>query len=787
MFTDDSYITQNPLLHDPRRLWKTWFLPGSLINYFPITFSLQYFQWLAWGRDTFGYHLTNVLLHITNSLLLWRLFSKLGLRYAWLGGCLFLVYPTQVESVAWVSEFKNTLSLVPFIVSLISLCDFCQNRRSLDLVLSVVLFSVAMLCKTSMAMFPFGIVLYEWWKQRSIGRTALTTALPYFAISTVLGAITLFTGKWYDQRYHALPLSSLIPLADISDRFVLAGQVIGFYVFKVIWPFSPSIVYPQWAVAITPLQMAPSILLFLLVLCLFWRQTSSFWEYPIIGFGWFVIMLLPFVDLIPTGNMPFTWVMDHFLYLPLIGPIWCLVKLFDVLQQRYHRSTKAFAFGGVLCVVSMLAGCSHEYAKEWVSQTALFTSTLERNPQAWIAHYNLGLQYAQHPITLAKAVPEFKSALQAQPGRADYHSTLADTLAQIPGHIDEAITEYNTSLELNGRIPEIRLKLAQALAQTYGGEAKARSEVALFWKDSPDDALHHDECGICWSNIPGHSRDAIFEYERALMLFPDDAEAHDDLGASLAGLPDQLSRATGEFREAIRLRPNFPIAEGNLGNALLETGNIPAAVFHLRKSIQEDPMLATPHYNFAALYMKVPGGRDSAISELRTAISDNPFLWQAHVNLGNILALDPNRYQEAASEYRAALSINDGIAEVHNDLGLLLQKMPGHQPDAVHEFSKAIQMNGKLIEPRNNLGVLFGTMPGMLPSAISEYKEALALFPKSAILHLNLGNALARTPSERQRAINEFQTALELDPSLAVARDNLDLLLKTLEETPKAN
>ena len=126
------YLSQNPLLHDPARLWKAWFQPGSFIEYYPLEQTVQWVQWQLWGNDTFGYHLTNVCLHLLGAFLVWRLLSKFGLRLAWLGGLIFAIHPMMVESVAWISELKNTLSLPPFLLAMCAWIDYEERGRKQD-------------------------------------------------------------------------------------------------------------------------------------------------------------------------------------------------------------------------------------------------------------------------------------------------------------------------------------------------------------------------------------------------------------------------------------------------------------------------------------------------------------------------------------------------------------------------------------------------------------------------------------------------------------------------------
>ena len=168
LWDDEVNITDNAITQSATGLWSIWFEPGSQFDYYPIKMSAQWLQWHLWGMETLGYHLSNVFLHIMGALLVWRLLSKFGLRLAWLGGLIFAIHPVQVESVAWISEFKNTLSLPPFLLAMCAWIDYDDRRKAKDYFLALVLFLVAMLCKLSVVLFPLVISQFsDSWLQPS--------------------------------------------------------------------------------------------------------------------------------------------------------------------------------------------------------------------------------------------------------------------------------------------------------------------------------------------------------------------------------------------------------------------------------------------------------------------------------------------------------------------------------------------------------------------------------------------------------------------------------------------
>jgi hypothetical protein len=335
LLDDVNNITQNTLLRDTTGLWKIWFVPGSFIEYYPLEQSVEWIEWHLFGNDTLGYHFLNLALHLVNALLVWRLLAKLQLRLAWLGGLLFAVHPAMVESVAWISELKNTLSLAPFLLALIAWLDYQRHRRSRDYVLVLAFFLVAMLCKISMAPFPIVILLHAWWRRGRIAWSDLKASLPFFAISFALGELSLHVGSWFQQ--HNMVLEPVL-MGGLFSRLACAGLTLSQYLFTSLCPFDPMPVYPRWNID------PPSLLQFLpwpisiVFLTWFWRRRQSWGRHVLMGLGFFVLNLLPFLGFKAVSYMSFTWVMDHFLYLPILGLIALAVAALEQIDRRLGPS-----------------------------------------------------------------------------------------------------------------------------------------------------------------------------------------------------------------------------------------------------------------------------------------------------------------------------------------------------------------------------------------------------------------------------------------------------------------
>jgi hypothetical protein len=437
---DDDYLLQkNGLIHDSDGLWNIWFSPTTLIDYFPITVSLEWLEWQIWPDEPFCYHLTNVLLHVGSAFLIWHLFTKLGLRLAWLGGLFFAIHPVMVESVAWMAEIKNTLSMPPFLLALCAWIDYDRRGKSEYYYLALALFFFAMLCKTTMVMFPVLILVYAWWKHGRITWRDLRRTTPFFAISLAV-SITLILLLRHGVGEETIPLGGLL------SRLACAGTSMIFYFSRCVLPVLLLPIYPQWKVNPPELwQFTPWLILGLTIYWL-WTRRQAWARDVLFGFGFFVINLAPFVGFRAISFMRFAWVMDHFLYLPIIGLLGLFIAALGQIEMRLSTVPRRCAMGGVAVLAIMFTTGSHQYAKIFFSSRTQWTYTIQHFPEAWPAHNNLGNALSDAGL-LADAGDQYREALRINPGYPEAHNNLGIVLAKT-GHIPEAIAEFQKALHL---------------------------------------------------------------------------------------------------------------------------------------------------------------------------------------------------------------------------------------------------------------------------------------------------------------------------------------------------
>ena len=513
LWDDKELIRDFPLIHDPDGLWRIWSDPGSMVDYYPLWSSVEWVQWRLWGDETTGYHAVNIVLHLASALLVWRLFSKLGVRLAWLGGLVFAIHPVQVESVAWMVELKNTLSLPPFLLAMCAYLDFDERGKARDYFLALGFFLVAMLSKTTMAMFPLVILLYAWWKRGGIRGSDLKAGAPFFAVSLVLGVVTI----WF-QQYHAIQEHG-VAMGGVFSHVALAGSAMGFYFFQCIWPAGLLPIYPKWTIDPPAFgQFLPWIALGGTVYAC-WMKRATWGRHVLLGLGFFLINLAPFLGFTPAYYMNFSWVQDHVLYIPVIGLIGLAVAGLDA---AYARESSIFVrrcgSGMVAVLVAFLAWESHAYAGEFANEETLWTYTLERNPEAWPAHNNLGT-FLLRAGRFEEAMEQFRQVVRIYPRLAEAHNNWGNALLQL-GRGPEAIEQYQAAIRINPNYGSPHYNLAVALARA------------------------------------GRIPEAIAQYEALLAINPNDAEAHENLGELLLH-SGRAAEAAEQFAAALRNDPHY--------------------------------------------------------------------------------------------------------------------------------------------------------------------------------------------------------------------------------------
>ncbi len=256
LLDDKVLVTESEFVRGPNGLKRIW-LSTDPPDYWPLTNTAFWLQWRAWGPNTIGYHATNVALHVAAAFLLWAILAKLAIPGAYLAALLFAVHPVNVESVAWISQLKNTLAMVFFLLSIWWYLRAEEGRGKLEVEkskrgeeqtgrvglwygLSLLAFVLAMLGKGSVAMLPVGLLLIVWWQRRRIAWADILRTVPFFAVAIALTAVNL----WFQTHGKNIVVRDV----TFAQRLAGAGAVVWFYLAKALVPIDLAFVYPNWRI-----------------------------------------------------------------------------------------------------------------------------------------------------------------------------------------------------------------------------------------------------------------------------------------------------------------------------------------------------------------------------------------------------------------------------------------------------------------------------------------------------------------------------------------------------------
>ncbi|HWA10937.1 MAG TPA: tetratricopeptide repeat protein [Opitutaceae bacterium] len=609
LWDDDGHVTKAGL-RSLGGLWRIWAEPGATQQYYPLLHSAFWLEHLLWGDAPVGYHLLNILLHVSAACLLAVTLRRLALPGAWLAGLLFALHPVCVESVAWISEQKNTLSTVIYLCAALAYLRFDESRRPGAYLLATVLFVAALGTKTVTATLPAALLVVFWWRRGCLAWRDVAPLLPWFALGAVAGFVTarvertLIGAEGADFALGAV------------QRCLLAGRVVWFYLGKLLWPSDLVFFYPRWDVdASEPWQYLFPLGLAAALAGLAWRARRA--RGPLAAALFFTGSLFPALGFINVFPFLFSFVADHFQYLACMGVFAAAAAGLMALSALLPRGIGCVAIAGLLVTLGCLTSRQSRIYHDGFS---LYESTLARNPDSWIAHNNLGNLLVESGRA-DEAIAHFETALRLRPDHAPSESNLGDQLTRL-GRANEAIPHLQRAIQLAPAYPEAHNNLGLALlAANRAPEAVAQFQEALRYRPDYAQAEMNLGLALCSSN---RVAEGIPHFQRALQLKPDYADAHINWGGALV-VSGRLPEALGHFQEAIRVDPGNSDAHFKLGRALAFAGRSGDALAAYRKAVELNPGYADAQLALA-LALQQAGQQAEAQEHYTEAVRLNPAL-----------------------------------------------------------------------------------------------------------------------------------------------------------------
>ena len=735
LWDDDHHITK-PELRSINGLSHIWTQLGATQQYYPLAHSVFWVEYHLWSDSTLGYHLVNILLHFFSALILLCILRRLTIPGAWFIAAVFALHPVQVESVAWITELKNTLSGFFFFATTLLYLKFDSERKRKYYLIAIGLFILGLMSKSVIAVLPVPLLIIFWWKRGKIDlKRDVLPLLPFFVIGIASG---LFT-SWVERKFIGAEGSAFT--FTIIERCIIAGRATWFYLSKIFYPVNLIFIYPRWNVSQAVWWQYLFPVATLTLACILWmiRKRS---RAPFAAFLFFMAMLFPMLGFFNIYPFRFSFVADHFQYIACIGPIVLasagIKSTIDLINKNKLPFIKPIIYGITLL---MLCVFTWKQCGMYADAETLFQTVIKMNPACWMAYNNLGNIYTMTG-NMDKAVANYQKALEIKPEYSEAHYNFGNALLKI-GRTDEAIFHYRKSLEIKPDFAEAWNNLGNALLKTDQNSAA-------------------EAC-----------------YEKALGINQNYVDAQTNIGVLLAktGRNDE---AIAHYQKALDINPNYGEAHFNLGNVLLKTGNTNEAIIHYRKTVEIKPGNDEAHCSLGILLAE-NGQTDEAILHFQKAIEINPNNDEAHYNYGILLA-ENDRTDEAIAHYQKTLEINPNNAEAHSNLGVLLLKA-GQPKEAITHYQKALQIDPNYAEAHNNYGnALFQI--GHPGEAIAQYRKALEINPTKINTLENFVTILmqkgkrAEAISILQKAFTEAKSKGQEPQRLKIASD-LESIIQT--------
>ncbi len=710
-YDDTDYVTANSYVQaglSAKGLAWVWRSEVAR-NWHPVTMLSHMLDCQLYGIKPGGHHVTSLLFHIANTLLLFFLLQKMT-GALWRSGvvaALFALHPLHVESVAWVAERKDVLSTFFFLLTLGAYARYAEGRgektenrrpkaegnpksdvrspnRRLPISicrgryywLALGFFALGLMSKPMLVTVPFVLLLLDYWplcrRQKAEGRSqnyascitqpvSLLTRqsqvfplfvekLPFFLLSAVSCVITF---RVQQSGGAVLDVTNFPLSARVANALMSYVRYLG----KMLWPEDLAALYlrkapwPSWQVALAAIALVAASAA---VIRLARRR-----PYLAVGWFWYLGTLVPVIGLVQVGMQSMA---DRYTYIPLIGIFIALAwggwELACTWRQRRVGLQIATALVLAACMV-----LTRKQVSWWKDSETLFQRMITSVEGNYMAHYNLGNLYSRQD-NLAEAAQHYEAALKAEPNYAEAHNNLGGVLLR-QRRFDEAVAHYSAAVRLR---PEY---------------------------------LYYFNLGNALLDA-GKPAEAIVNYQQALRLDPNSSQAHHNLGLALQA-QGKTEAAMAEFHAALQLQPNYESAEHHLANRLADAGRLDEAMAHYQTALRLDPNHAES-YNGLGICYAMQGKFPEAERQFREAVRLKPDHSGAQSNLGNALGAQ-NKLEEAIPHYQKALEIDPKDFQTHFNLGVSLLRQ-GQRTEARTHFTEALRLHPDYPEAQKALAAL---------------------------------------------------------------------------------
>ena len=658
VWDDVDHIPGEPAIRDWSGLWRIWFVPSEVQepHYRPMTYTSFWLEHKLWGFTAAGYHVVNVLLHLTNTVLLWRLLLRLAVPGAWVIAAVFAVHPLHVESVAWAIERKDVLSGLFYLTCTLTWSRFLEEPRWWRYGLALVLLAAGTLAKNMVVTLPAALLILHWWRDGRVTARDLLRLAPLFVVALGLVAIDL----WMVTT--ATPASFGY---SIIERVLIASRAFWFYVGKLLYPADLAVIYPHWDVRVWDLPGWAGLVAAVALVGLLWFFRHRIGRGPLAGTLFFAVTLSPTLGFVDHTYMLFSFVADRYQYLAGIGLTAVVIGAAAHVTGRLPDVWRKAALGLTMVALLVLGTLTWRQAGIYSDEVTFFRHVIAHNPQAAGAHLNL----AKALIALDRsedAVAAARVAVEQRPDSHDAHINLGVALSHLE-RFDEAETHFRRAVEI---------------APHESGPV-ANLGVLLQRRNRLDEAETY--------------------LRRALVIAPRDLSVLGNL-AKLLDMRQQPEEALDLYDRLLERGAVDPLVYADRGNILYRLRRYDEAIASSRQALSLDPDPPTTfslHILMGQASWAMTHSADAAAQHYERALLIEPNHPTVLADLAS-LRIAQERYEQALKLFQTAVRIQPGVAKFYSGMGFALYRL-NRRDEAIQSLERALSLDPTLDEARTYL------------------------------------------------------------------------------------
>ncbi|MHC4738210.1 MAG: tetratricopeptide repeat protein [Planctomycetota bacterium] len=668
-YDDPDYVSANK--HVRAGLTTDSIIWACTTGYFsywhPLTWLSHMLDCDLFGVSPGWHHLTNLFLHVANTLLLFAVL-KLMTAALWRSAfvaALFALHPLHVESVAWIAERKDVLSTLFWLLTMAAYIRYVRSPSLKWYLLTILAFAMGLMAKPMLVTLPFTLLLLDYWPlaRFKLGQTIkdtdwkvlyrlFTEKIPLFIIAAVTSVITFIVPRGSG----AVPgLKELTLIPRLTNALISYAK----YIEKMFWPSRLAVFYPRAIEAFPTWRILAAVVLLLVITSLAVRLARTR-KYLLVGWLWYVGILVPVIGLVQVGDQAMA---DRYTYVSLIGLFiiitWGLNDLLG--KSRYHKIVLAASAVPVIVALSI---CSYFQQQHWRNSGTIFQHAINVTEGNYVAHSSLAY-FLHDQGKIDQAIAHSAKSLQIRPNYVNAHIALGRALLEAD-RIDEAIKCFNTAL-----------------------------------KFKPDFDLAYVNLGVAYVR-QGKFDQGIIRFAKALEIEPECAEAHNNIGVELARRGN-LEEAIKHYKEALRIKPGYPEVYVSLGEVFLRQGKLEEAFKGYSTALQINPEFAEAH-KVQGKVLLLQGRFADAVEKYKQVLLLQPDNPASHNDLGVALSLQ-GKSDEAIVHFKEALRLDPNSAPAHFILARALTGA-GTIDQAVTHLEETLRIKPNWPDPMNNLARL---------------------------------------------------------------------------------